>query len=204
MLFRTWPLWHGRREGPIEGQLPACVRLIDGRLSGCRLAAIVNVWNSAAPASGIAHISPPTEVGTGAVQISRPHPIAAGDASHKRRLGAGSITSLCKARSRARVRSSSAPASRLNPATSATRIAASLRASLITPFWGRHVSLNAQPSLPVRRKDRKGSIGPIFSQRSRNDRYLREALAGAGRVGVWRGGVRLSISVCRPFRLAVP
>jgi hypothetical protein len=25
-----------------------------------------------------------------------------------------------------------------------------------------------------------------------------------GRVGVWRGGVRLSISVCRPFRLAVP
>ena len=27
---------------------------------------------------------------------------------------------------------------------------------------------------------------------------------GAGRVGVWRGGVRLSISVCRPFRLAVP
>jgi hypothetical protein len=28
--------------------------------------------------------------------------------------------------------------------------------------------------------------------------------AGVGRVGVWRGGVRLSISVCRPFRLAVP
>jgi hypothetical protein len=28
--------------------------------------------------------------------------------------------------------------------------------------------------------------------------------ARIGRVGVWRGGVRLSISVCRPFRLAVP
>jgi len=26
----------------------------------------------------------------------------------------------------------------------------------------------------------------------------------SGRVGVWRGGVRLSISVYRPFRLAVP
>ena len=25
-----------------------------------------------------------------------------------------------------------------------------------------------------------------------------------GRVGVWRGGFRLGISVCRPFRLAVP
>ena len=25
-----------------------------------------------------------------------------------------------------------------------------------------------------------------------------------GRVGVWRGGCRLGISVCRPFRLAVP
>jgi len=25
-----------------------------------------------------------------------------------------------------------------------------------------------------------------------------------GRVGVWRDGVRVSISVCRPFRLAVP
>jgi hypothetical protein len=25
-----------------------------------------------------------------------------------------------------------------------------------------------------------------------------------GRVGVWRGGYRSSISVCRPFRLAVP
>ena len=24
------------------------------------------------------------------------------------------------------------------------------------------------------------------------------------RVGVWRGGLRLSMSVCRPFRLAVP
>jgi hypothetical protein len=30
------------------------------------------------------------------------------------------------------------------------------------------------------------------------------SLTGFGRVGVWRGGVRLSISVCRPFRLAVP
>ena len=49
MLFRTWPLWHGRREGPMEGQLPACVRLIVGRLSGCRLAAIGNVSNSARP-----------------------------------------------------------------------------------------------------------------------------------------------------------
>ena len=30
------------------------------------------------------------------------------------------------------------------------------------------------------------------------------SLTGFGRVGVWRGGVRVSISVCRPFRLAVP
>jgi hypothetical protein len=30
------------------------------------------------------------------------------------------------------------------------------------------------------------------------------ARAGVGRVGVWRGGYRSSISVCRPFRLAVP
>ena len=33
----------------MEGQLPACVRLIVGRLSGCRLAAIGNVSNSARP-----------------------------------------------------------------------------------------------------------------------------------------------------------
>ena len=84
----------------MEGQLPACARSIVGRLSGCRLAAIVNVWNSAAPASGIAHISPPAKVGTDAVQISRPHPIAADDASHTRRSGAGSITPLRKAEPR--------------------------------------------------------------------------------------------------------
>jgi hypothetical protein len=30
------------------------------------------------------------------------------------------------------------------------------------------------------------------------------ALKAMGRVGVWRGGYRSSISVCRPFRLAVP
>jgi hypothetical protein len=41
----------------------------------------------------------------------------------------------------------------------------------------------------------------------RQERALRSkptSLTGFGRVGVWRGGVRLSISVCRPFRLAVP
>ena len=31
-----------------------------------------------------------------------------------------------------------------------------------------------------------------------------EMTGGYGRVGVWRGDFRLSISVCRPFRLAVP
>ena len=33
--------------------------------------------------------------------------------------------------------------------------------------------------------------------------FLRNA-AAMRRVGVWRGGFRLSMSVCRPFRLAVP
>ena len=97
----------------MEGQLPACARLIVGRLSGCRLAAIVNVWNSAAPASGIAHISPPAKVGTDAVQISRAHPIAAGDPSHTRRSGHRVDHFARKARGRVRVRSSSAPASQL-------------------------------------------------------------------------------------------
>ena len=32
----------------------------------------------------------------------------------------------------------------------------------------------------------------------------RSARAQLGRVGVWRGGVRPGMSVCRPFRLAVP
>ena len=30
------------------------------------------------------------------------------------------------------------------------------------------------------------------------------SMAAVRRVGVWRGGFRLSMSVCRPFRLAVP
>ncbi len=38
-----------------------------------------------------------------------------------------------------------------------------------------------------------------------NNRCLRaNRPSGVGRVGVWRDGVRLSMSVCRPFRLAVP
>src|SRR5277367_6619461 len=44
---------------------------------------------------------------------------------------AGSIRSLLKPRSRDKVRSSSAPASRLYPTTSATRIAAIFRVSLM-------------------------------------------------------------------------
>src|ERR1700730_211845 len=54
---------------------------------------------------------------------------------------AGSIRSLRKPRSRARVRSSSALASRLYPTTSAAKIAASLRVSAIrfvTPLTRRH------------------------------------------------------------------
>ena len=45
----------------------------------------------------------------------------------------GSIRSLRNARNRAKVRSSSAPLRRLNPTTSAARIAASLRFSVIVP-----------------------------------------------------------------------
>ena len=51
----------------------------------------------------------------------------------------GSIRSVCSTRSRDRVRSSSAPASRLYPTTSATRIAAIFR-----------VSLNSEPPPPSR------------------------------------------------------
>src|ERR1700722_7929165 len=46
---------------------------------------------------------------------------------------AGSIRSLRRPRRRARVRSSSAPASRLEPTTSTTKIAASFRVSVIGP-----------------------------------------------------------------------
>ena len=37
----------------------------------------------------------------------------------------------------------------------------------------------------------------------RNSRFTSQP-AGMRRVGVWRGGFRSSMSVCRPFRLAVP
>ena len=50
---------------------------------------------------------------------------------------------------RASVRSSSAPANRLYPTTSATRIATSLRVSLIAPLLGSHINPNASPSLPI-------------------------------------------------------
>jgi hypothetical protein len=43
-----------------------------------------------------------------------------------------------------------------------------------------------------------GAFGPLGCSPRRGK------TAGVGRVGVWRGGVRLSISVYRPFRLAVP
>ncbi len=42
----------------------------------------------------------------------------------------------------------------------------------------------------------KVTHGAFTASEEPEDRY--------GRVGVWRGGFRLSISVCRPFRLAVP
>src|ERR1700683_3923498 len=58
----------------------------------------------------------------------------------------GSIRSLRSARSRASVRSSSAPVSRLNPTTSAARIAASFRVS-------------AMRSLPPQRYHRGASFG---------------------------------------------
>src|SRR5271156_5656333 len=48
----------------------------------------------------------------------------------------GSMRSLRKALSRARVRSSSAPASRLKPTTSAARIATIFRVSAIVPLPG--------------------------------------------------------------------
>ena len=34
--------------------------------------------------------------------------------------------------------------------------------------------------------------------------FLAAPVNAQGRVEMWRGGVRLSMSVCRPFRLAVP
>jgi hypothetical protein len=43
-----------------------------------------------------------------------------------------------------------------------------------------------------------GAFGPLGCSPRRGK------TAGVGRVGVWRGGVRLSISVYRPFRLAAP
>src|SRR3984957_5913013 len=42
-----------------------------------------------------------------------------------------------------------------------------------------------------------------FVTRSVNDALCAQATAGVGRVEVWRGDVRLSMSVFRPFRLAV-
>ena len=68
----------------------------------------------------------------------------------------GSIRSLRSARSRASVRSSSAPARRLKPTTSAARIAASLRVSVIATLFGVRIAhlgafaiLAASPSPPA-------------------------------------------------------
>jgi len=61
---------------------------------------------------------------------------------------------------------------------------------------------------------RQGCLGIERSRRSALEECLRRADCGRGsaprlttavrRVEVWRGGFRLSMSVCRPFRLAVP
>ena len=48
---------------------------------------------------------------------------------------------------------------------------------------------------------------PLFLRNGTAPMVMHKALYGTAamrRVGVWRGGFRLSMSVCRPFRLAVP
>src|SRR5271165_1238865 len=79
---------------------------------------------------------------------------------------AGSIRSLRRPRRRASVRSSSAPASRLYPTTSATRIAASFRLSPIAPlsaFGDYHERSAKSPGLQAVARvgeGRTANIGP--------------------------------------------
>ena len=72
--------------------------------------------------------------GDGAIVEFRSAVDAVNFAIEIQRAMAGSMRSLRRPRRRASVRSSSAPARRLYPTTSATRIAASFRVSLIAPL----------------------------------------------------------------------
>ena len=68
-------------------------------------------------------------------------------------------------------------------------------------------ALPAPPAIPMpphgpRRGPCAQSSPTIAIREVATRRWLR--LSASRRVGVWRGGVRLSMSVCRRFRLAVP
>src|SRR5262245_14632679 len=96
----------------------------------------------------------------------------------------GSTRSLRRARSLANVRSSSAPASRLNPTTSAARIAASFRDSVMSvPQVSRREVLNLTSS------------GPSFLERERQlllarvDDEHRQQLGRLGLAGIGADGV---------------